>query len=167
MVRRIQNDIWSFWKKGHFIVIPTNGSVKKNGENVMGAGLALQAKNMFPELPTLLGCAINRFGNACICVDKLRIIAFPTKRKWRENSSFQLIEKSCAELVRIVKANKIPTPVYIPKVGCGHGNLDWKFVEPILDKILDDRFVIVSKGISIDEAVRQLNIKLGVENEAN
>jgi len=42
----IKGDIWNLHKVG-WIIIPTNGFVKKNGENVMGRGLAKQVKDKY------------------------------------------------------------------------------------------------------------------------
>lgn len=142
-MKEVKNDIWSLWEKGYFIVIPTNGIVKKNGENVMGKGLALQAKNKFPTLPKSLGAVIKLSGNVVVRFNEWRIITFPTKHDWREKASLELIERSCIDLVNILDVSGTKTPVYIPKVGCGYGNLDWEDVKPILERCLDDRFVIV------------------------
>ncbi len=32
----------------------------------------------------------------------------------------------------------------LPRVGCGNGSLDWEDVQPILERHLDDRFILVS-----------------------
>ena len=37
------------------ICITTNGIVKANGEVVMGAGVALYAKNIFTSIPLIMG----------------------------------------------------------------------------------------------------------------
>ena len=39
--------------------------------------------------------------------------------------------------------SKKSVKIYLPKVGCGNGKLDWKNVELILDKYLDERFIVV------------------------
>lgn len=58
-------NLWDFYRTESdcFIVIPTNGVLKSNGEAVMGAGLAKQAAQRFPTLPQLLGQAIRHTGN--------------------------------------------------------------------------------------------------------
>ena len=40
-MKEVKGDIWNFYNKGYWIVIPTNGTVKRNGEAVMGRGVAL------------------------------------------------------------------------------------------------------------------------------
>lgn len=143
-MQEIQNDIWSFWEKGFWIVIPTNGFVKKNGECVMGRGLALQAKERFPELPSKLGDRIKEYGNVVFTFSDYHIITFPVKTVWWNIASLELIKYSCLSLREIFKYNLsgIPLPLYLPRVGCGNGKLDWKDVKPILERILDERFIV-------------------------
>lgn len=61
-------NLWDFHRTDLecFIVIPTNGVLKANGDAVMGAGLAKQAAQRFPTLPKLLGQAIRDTGNAVL-----------------------------------------------------------------------------------------------------
>ena len=52
-MKEITGDIWDYHKQGHWIVITTNGTVKSNGEAVMGRGIALQARAKFIQHPDL------------------------------------------------------------------------------------------------------------------
>ena len=53
MTQVVEGDIWEHHNDGsRYIVIPTNIGWKTNGHNVMGAGLALQAKTRYPSSPT-------------------------------------------------------------------------------------------------------------------
>jgi hypothetical protein len=66
------------------ICIPTNNFVTKNGLNVMGKGLALQAREKFPDIDKNIGLALSKFGSAPHIVyqvsnTKTRIMTFPTK----------------------------------------------------------------------------------------
>lgn len=138
------DDIWLAWNDGYYIVIPTNGYVKNNGECVMGKELALQAKTKFPCLSLDLGEQIQKYGNVVFGLRRYRLFTFPVKHNWWEKANLDLIKKSCKELLTIVHYNfsDIPKPVYLPKVGCGNGKLEWKDVKSILEGILDDRFVV-------------------------
>lgn len=131
-------------KKGYWIVIPTNGFVNKKGECTMGAGLALQAKQKWEDLPKELGDRIKEYGNVVFTFHKYGIITFPVKHNWWEDADPKLIEDTCKDLLRIFEYNLsgIPLPLYLPKVGCGNGKLEWKDVEPILAKYLDERFIV-------------------------
>jgi hypothetical protein len=50
-VKEIVGNIWDYYDKGHWIVITTNGIVNKNGEAIMGRGVALEAAKKFKDLP--------------------------------------------------------------------------------------------------------------------
>jgi len=143
-VKEVKGNIWNYYNKGCWIVITTNGTVKNNGEAVMGRGVALQAKNRFPELPKILGDLLKKYGNQVYYITTIHIFTFPVKHNWYEKADLDLIEKSCRELGR----SNCPgiEPYYMVRPGCGNGGLDWKNVKPILEKYLDDRFTIVEIG---------------------
>lgn len=120
--------------------VTTNGVVKKNKELVMGAGIALAAKQKFPSLAKILGQLVLESGNHVYIIPEFQIASFPTKMDWKDNSSLELIEQSCQELV---KKSKDWDLIVLPRPGCSLGKLDWSQVKPILTKFLDDRFVIL------------------------
>lgn len=149
-MRVIKADIWDYWKRGYFVIIPTNGTVKKNGEAVMGRGLALQAKERFPDLPRELATWLKKYGNRCFTSEGYRLITFPVKYHWKGKADLDLIRQSVKDLVKSVNSMDMERvyddwlKVAIPKVGCGNGGLDWKKdVEPVLDQWLDSRFIVI------------------------
>lgn len=135
------------------ICITTNGFVKKNGAAVMGRGCAEQATRYCPGIEFSLGEFISNFGNHVFDLGKwrtwaphdhlTRIYSFPVKHKWFEKGSLQLIERSAHELVEIVSTFG-DERVVIPRPGCGNGQLRWEDVKPVIEPILDDRFVIIT-----------------------
>ena len=142
-MKEIKSNIWHFHSEGAYIIIPTNGFIKKNGECVMGRGLALQTKNKFPTFAKELGTMIHSCeGQFVFLFKKEGIFTFPAKYNWWEKADLELIEKSCKELVQLAKINKIKAPIYLPRVGCGNGMLNWKDVKFILKKYLNDKFVV-------------------------
>jgi len=145
-MREEQGDIWEAYNAGLWIVIPTNGDWRKDGACVMGRGLALQTKERFPCFPYDLGERLREYGNVVFTFQRYRIITFPVKHHWNEMADLHLIEESAKALQEIFKYNLsgIPTPIYLPRVGCGNGKLDWKNVKPILEATLDNRFIIIS-----------------------
>lgn len=157
-MKEIKGNIWDFHEKGCWICVTTNGVVNEDGEAVMGRGIALEAKKRFPGLPHDLGMAITSKGNKLYSWPKCRLVTFPTKHHWMDMSDLCLIEKSCQELVSwvdavcsfLTSALKIPmvtesAKIYLPRPGCGNGGLYWNDVKPILEKYLDDRFVVVNR----------------------
>jgi len=129
------------------IVIPTNGDVNRHGEAVMGRGLALQAARRYPLLPKVLAHLMRELGNRVLDCYRPRhcptIITFPVKHHWSEPAQLDLIERSARELVALADHLEYGR-VALPRVGCGNGQLDWTDVQPILERYLDDRFILVS-----------------------
>lgn len=149
-----------FEEKAHAKCLTTNGFVKKNGEAVMGAGVALQAKNRWPSLAYHLGESIYNYGNHVLSLGNeydvetdhvTRWFSFPVKHHWREKADMELIKRSAFELT--AKVNQFENfydesfnTVLIPKPGCGNGGLRWEDVKEVIEPILDDRFVVIDRG---------------------
>jgi hypothetical protein len=145
-MREIKGNIWDYHDiHGPWIVIPTNGYVKKNGECVMGRGLAFDAKVRFEKLPFELGERIREYGNVVFTFWDYHIITFPVKHNWWEKADLKLIEESAKELKEIMRYNfsQIQVPIYVPWVGCGNGGLDKKDVRPILEMYLNSNFIVI------------------------
>lgn len=159
------------YKKADAICITTNGFVKRNGEAVMGRGIAKQIADLFPQIPIQLGSCINNFGNKVSLLGNfvtINLISFPVKPKtvifdgsnvvsyaannykigdtvpgFHAKADLKLIEQSALQLVAM--CNHTPWKrIILPYPGCGAGELNWSDVKPILDSILDDRFVAVT-----------------------
>jgi hypothetical protein len=144
-MKEVKGNIWDFYGRGNWVVITTNGTVKRNGACVVGRGITLEAKNRIENLDKILGKAIQAFGNQVFVLQSLcgaKIISFPVKHNWYEKADLDLIERSCKQL-SFINENRNLT-IYMPRPGCGNGRLDWNEVRPILEKYLDDRFVVVN-----------------------
>jgi hypothetical protein len=135
-MKEINGDIWELaeYMKA-YVIIPTNGFVKNNGECVMGRGLALQATRRFPRIAKMIGGKIKRHGNHVFIFDHEKIITFPVKHNWWEPAHLSLIERSAIELRMIERKGEF---ILIPHVGCGNGKRSWDDVKPILEKYLSD-----------------------------
>ena len=133
-----RGNIWSY--EADWVVVTTNGIVKKNGEAVMGRGVARQAKDRFPNLARRLAHVLKRRGNHIAIFEDIKIVTFPTKHNWKDSSSLELIDQSCVEIASL----PYDATFVMPKPGCGLGNLTWNQVRPILEKRLDDRFTVVT-----------------------
>lgn len=143
-MREAQGDLWNFAESSDAIIcITTNGTVKKNGECVMGRGCAKEASRKFPDLPKRLGQLINASGNV---IHKLapNIISFPVKHNWWEEADLKLITRSAMELAAI--AQRHPNKIfYLPRPGCGNGKRDWEVeVRPLIKNILPDNAVVIT-----------------------
>ena len=118
-----------------YVIITTNGITKRNGELIMGAGLALLAAEQYPQLAKQLGGHVVNYGNRCFILPKHNLISFPTKNHYKDKSDWVLIEKSLDELKSMIHKFGVEK-VYMPRIGCGLGGLDWEEVKPLIEKIL-------------------------------
>jgi len=147
-MREIIGNIWDFHDAGEWIVITTNGCIKVNGQAVMGRGIAKQAAERFPKLASELGTLLTHYGNKLFVFGEYRLFTLPTKRNWWEISDTILIETNIKELYESIHTVLRPVfninKVYLVRPGCGNGGLNWKDVKPILERYLDDRFIVVS-----------------------
>ena len=136
-------NIWTFQQQC-YVVIPTNGFVKNNGDLVMGAGLARQANDMF-QIANELGQAVKAKGNHVQVNPDKKLISFPTKHHWTEDADIALVEVSMKELVEVATILHFGyKEVVLPRVGCGNGKLDWSNVKLLFDQYLDERFMLVN-----------------------
>ena len=147
-MKEIFGNIWE--QDCDWLCITTNGVVKKDGRAVMGAGIALQAKQRYSNIDKILAEKIRERGNVVSSLlkdGKKWIISFPTKNDWRNQSDIELIKQSAIDIKKHFDRMKNKPKVLIPRPGCSNGGLDWKDVKVVLEKILvNDQFVIISKG---------------------
>ena len=145
MFREAYGNIWDM--DGDAICITTNGYIKNNGEAVMGRGVALEAKQRFPDLAWQLGLKIDEFGNHVQLIHLNPFLySFPVKHNWWERAELDLIERSAHELMSHIQSARFEH-VLLPRPGCGNGGRDWETeVKPILEPILDDRVAVVTYG---------------------
>jgi len=140
-------DMWSTYSSDRVArCVTTNGGVRNDGNAIMGAGVALKAKQLHPGLPKQLAQMLQVMGNHTFWFPSYKLFTFPTKHEnpWADSDPL-LIEQSARELTHWL--NKLPhlQTVYLPKPGCGNGKLLWADVEPILDRYLDERVVVVEQ----------------------
>jgi hypothetical protein len=162
--KEFYGNIFEYIGKADAICIPTNNYINQDGDNVMGKGIALQAKSFFPSLPKDIGLALS-FGptvHIVKSVGKTKILNFPTKPhhffvnrvksnlvshakkryKYKDEvpgyycvSDLSLIEQSAYSIENLARILGWNF-VVIPKVGCGAGELDWdEDVKPLFKKI--------------------------------
>lgn len=158
-----------FLEKADAIVLTTNGTVKKNGDAVMGRGVARQAAYSWYGLQKLLGKKIRTKGNRVRLLTKTNaavpylqlprksesfliavpwhIVSFPVKHNWFDKADLELIETSCKQLKRLIE-RKGWERVLLPRPGCGNGALNWKKeVRKVVRSYFDtmDQVVVVTQ----------------------
>jgi hypothetical protein len=138
----IQGNLWEFFGR-EVIAITTNGQVTKNGKAVLGNGCARQAGERFPDLAVRLGKMLAEQGNHTQYLGD-GLVSFPVEHSPFENPDLRLIERSTRELLALADAMGWQK-VIVPRPGCGGGGLSWKEVKPVLEKYLDDRFLVITQ----------------------
>lgn len=153
----IIGDFWEVWREYDIICIPTNGMVSSGGRAIMGKGIALQARKVFPKLDKSLGIKITSEGikfckihsvevrDTRNLVKNVDVYAFPTKIHWKNKSSLELIKTSTEELRELLEALPSNVKVLLPRPGCRAGKLNWENVKLILQDKLDDRVYVIEK----------------------
>jgi len=147
-MKEVRGDVFDLIK-GEFqvICVTTNGFVKKNGECVMGRGIAQTVKRLFPHVPKKLGFLLKEYGNRVYILHKYEdgaILSFPVKHNWWEDADIKLIKRSCDELMAMLDKNVHITKVLLPRPGCGNGKLSWDDVKPAIEPLLDDRVYVAT-----------------------
>lgn len=145
-----EGDLWRFHEQGEWVAVTTNGQRKSNDEAVMGAGVALQAARRHPKLPRRLGKQLKTYGNRLFVFRDLRVMTFPTKDHWKHSSDPKLIQTSAWQLMVALGKFEIDQ-IYIPRPGCGLGNLDWSDVRQLLMPLFDGRVIVLSQPELIEE----------------
>lgn len=143
-----------------------------NTVGVMGKGIALQFKNLFPNnfKRYALACKANEIqvGKLFITEDtslyggKKLIINFPTKTDWRKPSEYSYIENGLVDLVKVISENNIES-IAIPPLGAGNGGLDWMKVNALMEKYLANvpcEVQIFTPNAAVQEILKKERVKL-------
>lgn len=135
-------------------------TVTVNLQGVMGKGLALRAREQFPDVYVAYekACRAKKITSArpyiykreasvadeladvkpyqgCIKNPMKWFLLFATKRHWRENSRIEDIESGLQWLQKNFKKEEIQS-LAMPALGCALGGLDWADVAPLICKYL-------------------------------
>lgn len=114
-----------------------------NTEGVMGKGIALTFKKIYPDMFDKYRsfCEHRQFNVGQLYLYKTPgkwILNFPTKTTWRKPSELVFIEQGLDKFVKTYREKGIKS-IAFPKLGCGNGNLNFDTqVKPLMDKYLGD-----------------------------
>lgn len=160
----VYGDIFSYVGKADCICITTNGTIKSNGELVMGAGVAKQfydkynsthhiakklAKLLYGGEPNLRKMHVVH-SNHNLCYRAIpaehnfgtHVVSFPTKNHFQDKGDLELIKRSARRMVDFANEYDLNS-IIIPSPGTGCGQLNEEDVYAELNKILDKRFTII------------------------
>jgi len=129
-----------------------------NCVGVMGRGLALKFKKVFPEnfRAYAVACRRGEIQPGHMFVFETRqlanpryIVNFPTKRHWRGYSRIEDIEAGLKDLGEVIRSHGIRS-IALPPLGSGLGGLEWKEVrsriEAAMCRFNDLRVVVFEPG---------------------
>lgn len=167
-MREIKKDLFSciFDPEIDAICITTNGHYTTDGLGVMGGGCAAECAKRWPATSIRLGKCLKNFGTnipfiigavddegdylepnlKLIKEEKYNclIFSFPTIDNLIDGAKLELIQRS-AEEMKIFADRFGLKGIVLGRPGSGIGGLNYhKEVKPLLEKILDNRFIIVS-----------------------
>jgi O-acetyl-ADP-ribose deacetylase (regulator of RNase III) len=112
-----------------------------NTVGVMGKGVALEFKRLFPEMYNEYHalCENNKFKVGMLWLYKSPnkwVLNFPTKKHWRNPSRVEYIEDGLKKFVSTYEQMGIQS-IAFPPLGCGNGQLDFEIqVQPLMEKYL-------------------------------
>ena len=111
-----------------------------NTVGVMGKGIALTFKQVYPEMfeRYQILCERNALDIGTLWLYKTEhkwVLNFPTKRHWRSPSKLEYIDVGLAKFAETYAEHGI-TSVAFPELGCGNGELEWSKVRPLMLKHL-------------------------------
>ncbi len=143
-----------------------------NTDGVMGKGIALQFKKLFPEnfkayaeacknSAVVIGRMFVTNESNLSTGDKI-IINFPTKKSWKKTSEYSFIEEGLEDLVNIIKKRNIKS-IALPPLGSGNGGLEWERVKKIIDlklNQLDIDIFVFEPTAQIKEEMKKERVKL-------
>ena len=112
-----------------------------NTVGVMGKGIALRFKRVYPEMFKAYRhhCEQENLAIGRLHLYKTRhkwILNFPTKKHWRQPSRVEYIESGLRKFAEVYAERGI-TNVAFPALGCGNGELDFESqVKPLMQRYL-------------------------------
>lgn len=131
-----------------------------NCVGVMGRGIALQCKRLYPGNFKAYEAACRRgevvpgrmfVHETGLLTPPRFIINFPTKRHWRNPSRIEDVEAGLQDLAKVLRMLPIRS-LAVPPLGCGLGGLDWRRVEPMIRATLQE-FPEIDSHVFAPEAV--------------
>ncbi|MDL1979030.1 MAG: macro domain-containing protein [Deltaproteobacteria bacterium] len=112
-----------------------------NVVGAMGKGIALEFKRKYPDMYQRCRklCKAKKFKVGMLWLYKAReryILNFPTKNHWRYPSKLEYVEAGLNKLAEHYEQMGI-TSISFPRLGTGHGGLDWDTqVRPLMENYL-------------------------------
>ncbi len=144
-----------------------------NTVGVMGKGIALQFKKLYPnnfkaynELCKSGNFEIGQilaFRDQNTITGEKIILNFPTKKHWRSPSQYDFIELGLIELKNVIQKENIKS-VAIPPLGSGNGGLQWQKVKTLIElhlsEISECQIIVYEPNSAVKEILNKERVKL-------
>lgn len=127
---------------------PAGRSVDPSRYGTMGAGVAKQAAERYPELPPWWAKQVAggmRSGFRAMPHGGRWLGCMVTKNDWWKPSSLLLVEAGCRELRVWMDEHPEVKYALVPMPGTQNGGLSEQSVKPFLDRYFDARFIVCRK----------------------
>lgn len=134
-----KGNMWDVFGETDIFMITTNPIQRNDGAVVMGRGIALQAKERFPQLPYDFGYMLTRYKDNVGYIgnyDYQRIYWFMVKDHWRNHASLEIITRSVERTKHLFELSDERVDLNFP--GIGNGRLQRNDVLPILETLPDN-----------------------------
>jgi hypothetical protein len=146
MIERQGNMFAEYLSPEVIYVITTNGYIRNDGCAVLGRGVAKVAASLRKELPHILGDYLLSYGNFPFVLPG-NFVTLPVKHRWDEKADPTLIERSLFILEDLIAAYGWTVAsgktIYLPRPGCGNGQLGWEQVRPLVEYHMNYENVVV------------------------
>ena len=144
-----------------------------NTVGVMGKGIALQFKKLFPnnykQYKDLCDKKEFNIGELFVSLDQnvitgeKIIINFPTKKHWKNPSEYSYVESGLDELIKLINEKDIKS-IAIPPLGSGNGGLQWYKVKEIISNKLSNiencDIYVYEPNADVKEILKKERVKL-------
>lgn len=127
--------------KNIFKVIGNVYFIPVNCVGVMGAGIAKEFKERFPELYLMYkrDCKYNvlTIGNPVVYTldNEIQYVMFPTKDNWQNPSNLLWIAEGLQAITDMIgESIDSKATLVIPPLGCGKGRLDFEDVKKVIEE---------------------------------
>ena len=98
-MKRTTGDIWDAPPTDAWIVVPTNVGWKRDGTNVMGSGIAEQAKVKFDDLPHRYGRWCQENKDKLFEYNKGKLLCLPVKPLNKKKPWMSWMEDACPKTI--------------------------------------------------------------------
>ena len=143
-------DLFEFYGQPNMVICFTcSPSINKRGELIMARGTAAQAKHFFARkylrFPLTCGVTISQSPHDSVFLLYPSVYAVKTKPCWDRPATLALV-MAAAQRIRTWAASRQSTRFIIPRLGCGHGGLEWRDLRAQFRAILPNNVTVVCRN---------------------